>query len=70
MEYNEMTTEQLFRRYANCCTTAMQAGGHHKSEMNDGRAHYIAKELESRGEDVPERRIAAKFGTFNGEGSY
>ena len=70
MDYTQTPTDKLYRHYANCCATAAGALGHSKAHFNEGRAHFIAEELESRGEDVPDHRTAARFGTFNGEGSY
>ena len=70
MDYKQTPTEKLYRHYANCCATAAEALGHSKAHYNKGRALEIEQELLDRGETVPERSIAAKFGSFNGEGSY
>ena len=70
MKYEDISTEMLYRHYANCCATAAEALGHSKATFNEGRAHYIAEELEKRGYEVPEPRVARYFGNFNGEGSY
>jgi hypothetical protein len=70
MDYTQTPTDKLYRHYANCCATAAGALGNSKAHYNDERAHCIAKELEARREEVPSPRTAARFGTFNGEGSY
>ena len=70
MDYTQTPTDKLYRHYANCCATAAGALGHSKTHYNEGRALEIAEELQARGETVPGPSIAARFGSFNGEGSY
>jgi hypothetical protein len=70
MDYKQTPTEKLYRQYANCCATAAGALGHSKTHYNEARALEIAQELQDRELPVPDRHIAARFGSFNGEGSY
>ena len=70
IDTTDMTTDKLFTRYANACATYYDAMGHSKTHYNEVYAKCYADELKSRGEDVPEMKVAAKFGSFNGEGSY
>ena len=70
IDTTDMATDKLFTRYANACATSYGAMGHSKTHYNEVYAKCYAAELKSRGEDVPEMKVAAKFGGFNGEGSY
>lgn len=70
IDTTDMTTDELFAQYANACATYYGAMGHNKTHYNEVYAKCYADELKARGEDVPEMRVASKFGGFNGEGAY
>ncbi len=70
IDTKDMETEKLYEYYANACATYYGAMGHSKTHYNEAYAMDYADELKSRGEDVPEMRVASKFGGFNGEGAY
>jgi hypothetical protein len=63
-------TADLLICYRNAASTDCGAIGHTKGRMNANLAEDYAREISSRGTEVPEYYAAAEAGTYNGRGSW